>query len=1333
MTFSRKNRFLSLFLATAMLFCALPFVQFHTSAVDADGATNTQIPAPETETDAETDALLQGLFDAIRFLGVQARKDDYAAMRFRYLVKAEDIEQLEALGADFSFGMLYGESDALTSPDALTVRYDASVGEFTANGDFENVSAYRNGEFSNALHYCDVSEEGIDFGVMLPPVALGDLSDGGIERDYCVRGYLALVYREQPYVFYADFDTPEFGTSISVREASEYFLYNGYADATVPSMMVDGAVRLAVKQAEALFFENDARYRELCTDTYTLANADEGASLSYESFQEVEAAVQTSLTMAKAIPLCMTLANARKLASVCIEQGKQAYENARARAALAKEKLDARDQVIREALIGAGMDEGKTAEETKAISKDLRRKLEEAFSALDALAVAYENLTAIQEAIGASSPENALKEKIAPEASLSLDGAEISAYTIVTKEEHLPAAELLQKYFASNFGACVGIYCDDNPYLSHLAPAFERSVLVGMTEEKLAEEDLFSLYYGSALTLEGRKTDALAAAASSFLHGFCVGKGALEIGASALGERFLNRPYSAMYEINMPTEFPEIKLSSYDVYGVMEAFAQRVSEMPEEATVVPLLTPDRYESSALLSIYVAKDGSDTEGDGSFEKPYATLTRALSDTAYKSGAMICIREGVYSLAESVKINTQHSGTETSPLYITSYQGEKVVLTTAKSFEGSAFVPAEEADFLPENAIARLNTFRENNSKNVYVADLSSLGFDQKKLASIIGEGREPNFYFGDTKYWSARWPNKGAEDAEMKIKGGFVSSMNSEADVKAVGRVTTANSNLYGEYKDAEGPWEMYVDQVTYYSHLLAYDTDALASHLLWMNGSAYAEWDNKQFQLDLLTEEGTGRHYVRAHKNNNYGYKYTADHHLFFYNMLEDLDSVGEYLIDAECMVLYLYAEEAPASDAPMAVSTDSHTAIHISDAENVILNGLHIERCFGYAVNISNTDRVLVQDCLIRNMNNYAILIQNGVQTGVTYSEFYSCNAINITEGRSASLFPTRNFVQNNNFSNAGDSHDMTIGVKAAGVSCVISHNYFHETRLYTERLFESLIEYNEFNRGEQYTMDNGPIYTNGNYSRAVHIRYNYLHDLNFSLYGIYLDDLTTGNYVYGNVVHYAEDAPKNGKCVFLHGAYMCVVTNNICINSTGNAISNSLNYYVKTVDGKAVGGGGRATWVSLLENRLHKNGNFFDDEVRASRFPMLAWYTEKVDRVLSKVKADPAFDPANKTTPQDTEEIFIRTPGFNVYTNNVFYNCAKDLVLPKITLSFPEIGDYSNYINGNAVFAKGEDVGFADEENKNFAIKEDSVLFEMIDGFYAPDMSRVGIIDAE
>ena len=92
-----------------------------------------------------------------------------------------------------------------------------------------------------------------------------------------------------------------------------------------------------------------------------------------------------------------------------------------------------------------------------------------------------------------------------------------------------------------------------------------------------------------------------------------------------------------------------------------------------------------------------------------------------------------------------------------------------------------------------------------------------------------------------KNWSARWPNKGAEDAEMKIKGGFVSSMNSEEDVKAVGRVTTANSNLYGEYKDAEGPWEMYVDQVTYYSHLLAYDTDALASHMLWMNGSAYAE------------------------------------------------------------------------------------------------------------------------------------------------------------------------------------------------------------------------------------------------------------------------------------------------------------------------------------------------------------------------------------------------------------------------------------------------------------------------------------------------------------
>ena len=55
-------------------------------------------------------------------------------------------------------------------------------------------------------------------------------------------------------------------------------------------------------------------------------------------------------------------------------------------------------------------------------------------------------------------------------------------------------------------------------------------------------------------------------------------------------------------------------------------------------------------------------------------------------------------------------------------------------------------------------------------------LAELGINRTTLANLIKQGSEPGVYVGNEKCWTARWPNKGANDKEMKIEDGTVYSI-----------------------------------------------------------------------------------------------------------------------------------------------------------------------------------------------------------------------------------------------------------------------------------------------------------------------------------------------------------------------------------------------------------------------------------------------------------------------------------------------------------------------------------------------------------------------------
>jgi hypothetical protein len=91
------------------------------------------------------------------------------------------------------------------------------------------------------------------------------------------------------------------------------------------------------------------------------------------------------------------------------------------------------------------------------------------------------------------------------------------------------------------------------------------------------------------------------------------------------------------------------------------------------------VTPPVYSNA----IYVSPSGNDSN-KGTIEEPIKNLSLAASAT--KAGNVIYMRGGTYKYSET--INLQNSGTETAPIKICPYPGEKVILDFSDQVYGAA---------------------------------------------------------------------------------------------------------------------------------------------------------------------------------------------------------------------------------------------------------------------------------------------------------------------------------------------------------------------------------------------------------------------------------------------------------------------------------------------------------------------------------------------------------------------------------------------------------------------------------------------------------------------
>ena len=99
--------------------------------------------------------------------------------------------------------------------------------------------------------------------------------------------------------------------------------------------------------------------------------------------------------------------------------------------------------------------------------------------------------------------------------------------------------------------------------------------------------------------------------------------------------------------------------------------------------------------AAARKVYVSPDGSDTYGDGTKEKPFASFKKVQEAVkrlvSQNYPVDVIFREGTYYLSESISFDAKYTGTASAPIRYMAEPGEKVVFSGGTKIDTASFKP------------------------------------------------------------------------------------------------------------------------------------------------------------------------------------------------------------------------------------------------------------------------------------------------------------------------------------------------------------------------------------------------------------------------------------------------------------------------------------------------------------------------------------------------------------------------------------------------------------------------------------------------------------------
>ncbi len=729
---------------------------------------------------------------------------------------------------------------------------------------------------------------------------------------------------------------------------------------------------------------------------------------------------------------------------------------------------------------------------------------------------------------------------------------------------------------------------------------------------------------------------------------------------------------------------------------IYQAYKKSKAATPAANTVTSM---PEYEGVEKADFYVSADGSD-ENDGSLEAPFKTIEKARDavrslDKAGKTEVIVGIMAGEYRTT-GITFTAEDSGTKDCPIRYCKYGEGEVIINGGVSLDPD--------DFSAVTDEATLSRLSDDAKKNVLCVDLAKYNItkaDYGKIYAINGTASKydgdwvgpiySEVFFNDTRMDMARYPDKsdgylyteevvytgqGEEQAgEDRTEYDYESLRNPEPDVYRVNEKLANRINSWQTLND------------------------------VWVFGWWIHDWADSSSPIEAFNyEERT----LTPKFVSTYGTKVGAPY--YFYNVFEELTAPGEFYLDRENAILYIYPTEAM-TNAAIDMSLTTNSIITISNANYISLEGITFKGTRGTAISISgNGNRVT--HSLIKNVAGGAIS-SNGYDNLFDYNEITRTGqyGILVNGGNRTTLTPGNSRAENNLIHDWSEIYrTYQPAVILGGVGNICAHNEMynspHEAISWSGN--NHIMEYNIIHDVCLLTNDGGAIYNGRDWTMYGNvIRYNYIYNLGSTVKngdeeitytpdGIYFDDNLSGQTAYGNIL---VNVPKNGFLV--GGGRDNIVTNNIVINS-----KNCINFDNRARDGynggwfthhfEGVKGG-------LLENLINSP---WQTEIWQEAYPQYKTMT------LDYSDLDNPNLPFNPTDSVISKNIFVygHRRGMGDISEDLYtFGSVEDNLL----ISKLEMGSY-----------------FTNPRKGDYSIKDIDALQKKIPGFEQIPTDEIGIV---